>query len=110
METHSDEVGYKRKEFCPLGEKETKLKIEDLLSLNPLPPRKAKIVYNFSLSECNRVKYCHVHSPGEVTIYLYFLLSHPLYRQVQCSCLVIVSIWTRRSKTYVMLSSVIGVA
>ena len=24
--------------------------------INPIPPRKAKIVFNFGLSECNRVK------------------------------------------------------
>ena len=35
--------------------------VQDFLSecevLNPIAPRKAKTVYNFGLSECNRVKF-----------------------------------------------------
>ena len=34
------------------------MKIAQLQPFNPFARRKAKIVYNFGLSECNRVKVC----------------------------------------------------
>ena len=40
---------------------------EDLKLLNPIAPRKAKIVHNFGLSECNTVKLLVTSGGSEVT-------------------------------------------
>ena len=45
---------------------------------NPIALKKAKIVYNFGLSECNRVKHCkllHLHMLYYSAIYLFQILA-----------------------------------